>query len=93
MISNSGAVYPVQQWSENRDLSNAEHHRRRNGLIAAVHDLLCASTDKWPNPVERSVSNAKQTEFVTFRSSAAISISDQSRSRAVFVEWTFLYAD
>ena len=30
---------------------------------------------------------------VTFRSSAAISMSDETRNRAVSVEWPFLYAD
>jgi len=44
----------VQQWSEYRALWNAEQHRRRNRLLVAAQDLLCASTEKRPDPVERS---------------------------------------
>jgi len=29
-------------------------------LLAAEHDLLCASTEKWPDPMERSVPNANR---------------------------------
>jgi len=51
-------VEDVQQRSEHRALLNAEQHRRRNLLLTAVHDLLIASTENRPYPVERSVPNA-----------------------------------
>jgi len=41
-------VEDVQQRSEYRAMWNAEQHRRRNRLLAAEHDLLCASTEKRP---------------------------------------------
>jgi len=54
----------VEQWSRVQQLSEyralmwtAEQCRRRYRFLVAVHDLLCSSTEKRPDPVERSVTS------------------------------------
>jgi len=53
-------VEDVQQWFEYRALWNAEQYRRRYRLLAALHDLLRASTEKRPDAVEHSVPSANR---------------------------------
>src|SRR5664279_334259 len=71
----------------------------RNDRIqsSAVPPIPTATCRRWSRIRWSTQSNAadmsSRLSSVTFRSSAAISISDQTRSRAVSVEWPFLYAD